>query len=162
MPNFWRIARLMVATSLAATAINVVLADSAHASSTPPVATSGVRIAEIYFDSAGPDNGSNRSLNREWVKLVNTTNFRKNIAGWTVHDSSSHKYTFKNTVLAAHSWLFLHTGRGFRNAHNRYWGSTTYIWNNSGDSARLANASGQVIGACAYSQQSFASFRKFC
>lgn len=161
MPYFWRIARLMVATSLAATALNVVLADSANASSTPPVATSGVRIAEIYFDSAGPDNGSNQSLNGEWVKIVNTTNVRKNITGWTVHDSSSHRYTFVSTVLAPHAALRLHTGRGIRNAHNRYWASTTYIWNNSGDAARLANANGLVVGSCAYSQH-FASFRKFC
>ena len=106
MPNFWRIARLVVATSLAATALNIVLADSANASSTPPVATRGVRIAEIYFDSAGPDNGSNQSLNGEWVRIVNTTNVRKNISGWTVHDSSSHRYTFASTVLAAHAEKF--------------------------------------------------------
>jgi hypothetical protein len=161
MPSFWRIARLMVATSLAATALTVVIADTAHASSTPPVATGGVRIAEIYFDSVGPDNGSNQSLNGEWVKIANTTNVRKNIAGWTVHDSSSHRYTFANTVLAPHASIRLHTGRGMRNAHNRYWSSTTYIWNNSGDTARLSNVNGVVVGSCAYSQK-FDSFRKFC
>jgi hypothetical protein len=125
------------------------------------VSVRGVRIVEIYFDSPGPDNVSNKSLNGEWVKVKNTTGFHKNITGWTVHDSSSHRYTFPTTILAPHAIMRVHTGRGSRNAHNRYWGSTTYIWNNSGDTARLANANAVVVNRCSYSAR-FDSVRKFC
>ena len=159
MPEFSRIMRIIVVGAVAAGALTVGTA-GAHAAA-PGVATRGVRIAEIYFDSAGPDDGSNRSLDREWVKVVNTTNVRKNISGWTVHDSSSHRYTFRRTVLAPHAAIRLHTGRGRRNADNRYWGSTSYIWNNAGDTARLGNASGLVVGRCSYSS-AFDSVRKFC
>src|SRR6476660_2232042 len=101
----------VLATAVAAGAMTVA-ATSAHAS-TMSVSKGGVRIVEIYFDSTGPDNTSNKGLNGEWVKVQNTTKFRKNITGWTLHDSSSHRYTFPRTILAPHATLRVHTGRGF-------------------------------------------------
>ena len=154
-----RLTRLMLATTLAAGAL-IVQGTSAHATP-PPVARHGVRIVEIYFDSPGPDNATNKSLNGEWVLVKNVTDVGKNITGWTLRDSSSHRYMFPKTIIAPHATVKVHTGRGFRNPHNRYWASTTYIWNNSGDTAKLANARAVVQNQCMYSQQ-FDSIRKFC
>ncbi|HEY2297188.1 MAG TPA: lamin tail domain-containing protein [Jatrophihabitans sp.] len=159
MRDFWRITRIALVSTIVASGMTVAAAD-AHGAAIG-VSVRGVRIVEIYFDSPGPDNVSNKSLNGEWVKVKNTTGFHKNITGWTVHDSSSHRYTFPTTILAPHAIMRVHTGRGSRNAHNRYWGSTTYIWNNSGDTARLANANAVVVNRCSYSAR-FDSVRKFC
>jgi hypothetical protein len=155
----WHIMRALCAVAVAAGGITAAAA-GAHAS-TPPVARHGVTIVEIWFDSPGPDNVSNKSLNGEWVQLHNTTNVKKNITGWILHDSSSHRYTFPLTVLKPHATLRVHTGRGVKNPQNRYWGSTSYIWNNSGDTARLANANAVIIDRCSYNHR-FDSVRKFC
>jgi len=159
MRYVWQIARLLCAVIVAAGGITVVAAD-AQASSVP-VAKRGVKIIEIWFDSPGPDNVSNKSLNGEWVKVQNVTNVKKKITGWILHDSSSHRYIFPPTVLPPHATLRVHTGRGIKNPHNRFWGSTTYIWNNSGDTARLANANAVIVNRCGYSRR-FDSVRKFC
>jgi hypothetical protein len=112
--------------------------------------SSGVKIVQIYFDSPGPDTGSNASRNAEWVKVENVTRSRRTITGWTVHDASTHGYTFPTTVLAAGATIRVHTGRGAKNATNRFWGSTQYIWNNSGDTATLRNSHRSVVDRCTY------------
>lgn len=35
-----------------------------------------------------------------------------------------------------------------KNAKNVYWGSGNYIWNNTGDTATLRNASGKTVDTC--------------
>ena len=112
--------------------------------------TSGVKIVQIYFDSPGPDDHSNASLNAEWVQLENVAGSRKTITGWTLHDASTHQYTFPATALAAGATLRVHTGQGVNNAGNRYWASSGYIWNNSGDTALLRNSRRTVVARCAY------------
>ena len=156
-----QIARIVCATIVALGGITIAATGAHAATTTTPVATRGVRIVEIWFDSPGPDNVSNKSLNGEWVKVQNVTNTKKKITGWTLHDASSHRYIFPPTVLAPHATLRVHTGRGIKNPHNRFWGSTTYIWNNSGDTARLANAKAVTVGRCSYNSR-FDSVRKFC
>jgi hypothetical protein len=160
MRHLWQIMRVLCAAAVAAGGIT--LAAAGAQASTLPVATHGVKIVEIYFDSPGPDNASNTSLNGEWVKIENTTNVKKNITGWILHDSSSHRYVFPLTMLKPHASLQVHTGRGANNPRNRYWGSTSYIWNNSGDTARLANAHAVVVNRCGYNNHHFDSVRKFC
>jgi hypothetical protein len=154
------IARILCASIVAAGGITVAAA-GAHAAPRGPVAKRGVQIVEIWFDSPGPDNGTNKSRNGEWVKVKNVTNVRKNITGWILHDSSSHRFIFPATVLAPKATLRVHTGHGYRNAANRYWASPSYIWNNAGDTARLANANALVVDQCSYSSR-FDSVRMFC
>jgi hypothetical protein len=112
--------------------------------------TSGAVITAIYFDSPGADDGSNASLNAEWVRIKNTTNTAKTLTAWTLRDASSHIYTFPRFTLAAGASVQIHTGSGANGANNLYWGSGSYIWNNSGDTAYLKNASGTTVDACSY------------
>jgi hypothetical protein len=118
------------------------------------VSTGGVKIVEIYFDSPGSDTGSNASLDAEWVKVKNVTGSRRTITGWTLRDASSHVYRFATTTIAAGATLRVHTGRGRKNATNRYWGSGSYIWNNTGDTATLRNAHGSQVDRCHYTSAS--------
>ena len=48
-----------------------------------------MQIHEIFYNSPGPDNGSNTSLNGEWVELHNTSGSRISLKGWIVHDAGS-------------------------------------------------------------------------
>lgn len=41
-------------------------------------------------------------------------------------------------------------GKGSNTSTHRYWGSSWYIWNNSGDAAYLRNSAGAAIDSCAW------------
>jgi hypothetical protein len=47
----------------------------------------------MYYDSPGSDNGSNASLNAEWVRLTNTRTYTINLKNRTVR-GANHAYTF--------------------------------------------------------------------
>ena len=111
----------------------------------------GVRITAIYFDSPGSDTGGNSSLNAEWVRLKNITSSRRTLTGWTLRDASGHVYVFASFSLAAGSAVKIHSGSGRDTAGNRYWRSSGYIWNNTGDTATLRNARGSLVDRCTYS-----------
>jgi hypothetical protein len=116
-----------------------------------PAAGAGVKISKIYFDSPGSDTGSNSSLKAEWIRLKNTGSTGRSLSGWTIRDTSSHVYRFGTFTLRAGYSVTVHTGSASNTSTNRYWGSGSYIWNNTGDKARLRNASGTAIDACSYS-----------
>jgi hypothetical protein len=48
---------------------------------TPAQALGAVKIHKIYFDSPGADNGSNTSLNAEYIVIRNTGTARVGIGG---------------------------------------------------------------------------------
>jgi hypothetical protein len=110
----------------------------------------GARITAIYFDAPGPDTRTNSSLDAEWVRIANTTGSRKVLTGWTLRDSASHVFTFPSFALGAGAAVKVHTGSGTDTAGNLYWRQGNYIWNNSGDTAILRNASGSVLDRCSY------------
>ena len=116
-----------------------------------PMASAGISITKIYFDSPGSDTGSNSSLNAEWIRLKNTGSTGKYLTGWTIRDPAGHVYRFGTYKLGAGNSVTVHTGSGSNSAGHRYWGSDGYIWNNGGDKARLKNAGGTVIDTCSYS-----------
>ena len=121
-----------------------------HQSTGGGSSTSGARITAIYFDSPGSDTGTNSSLNAEWVRIKNTTNTRKTLTDWTLHDSATHVYPFPTFTLAAGATVKVHTGSGADTASDLYWRQGYYVWNNSGDAATLTNAAGAVVDRCSY------------
>jgi hypothetical protein len=132
----------------------------------PPAAqaaTSPVVIREIYYNSPGPDHGSNASLNAEWVQLHNRTSRTITLTHWTLRDKGSiHIYTFGTYRIKPGGYVKIHTGRGTNTQTNRYWGHGWYIWNNNGDTATLKNASGIVKSVCSYSDPSEVRAFKIC
>ena len=111
-------------------------------------ASSVVRLGTIQYDSPGGDTGSNTSLNAEWVTITNHAATKRTLTGWTLRDGQSHVYHFPTFALAAGASVRVHTGHGSNGAHNLYWGSGSYIWNNTGDKATLKNAAGTVMDTC--------------
>ena len=71
-----------------------------------------VEISAVQYDSPGRDDRSNRSLNKEWVELTNTTRRAVNLDGWTLEDESGRTYTFDNYRLAGRATVRIHTGEG--------------------------------------------------
>jgi hypothetical protein len=110
-----------------------------------------IQIHEIFFNSPGPDNGSNSSLNHEWVQLHNSSGHRIALTGWTLRDTSNHVYKFGRYKIKAHGFVTIHTGRGSNTQTDRFWGRRAYVWNNDGDTATLKDNSGNRIDRCSYS-----------
>lgn len=113
---------------------------------------SPVRIASVRYDSAGRDNGTNKSLNGEWVKIVNHRSTKAKLTGWTLRDADGHVYKFPAFTLRPGAYVRVHTGRGKASATDLYWGRRTYIWNNSRDTARLRNGSGLTLSTCGWTK----------
>jgi hypothetical protein len=128
----------------------------------PATARSPVFIHEIYYNSPGPDRGSNSSLNAEWADLHNRSGHAVTLTRWTLRDAAGHVYIFGTYRLAAHQDVRIHTGRGRDTRANRYWRHSWYIWNNNGDKAILKNAGGAVRSRCSYSDPSETSAFKIC
>jgi Lamin Tail Domain len=117
----------------------------------PAAVKSAVVIHEIYYNSPGPDRGSNASLDSEWVDLHNSSARPVTLTSWTLRDTARHVYTFGTFRLGAHADVRIHTGRGANTQANLYWRHSWYIWNNNGDRATLENASGVALSVCSYS-----------
>jgi hypothetical protein len=116
----------------------------------PAEAASSIQLRTIYVNSPGSDNRSNSSLNAEYATLKNTSSTTKTLTGMTVRDASGHVYKFGTFKLSAGASVRLHTGTGTNTASHRYWGSGNYIWNNSGDTARLKSSSGTTLDTCSW------------
>ncbi|GAA3395729.1 hypothetical protein GCM10020369_69870 [Cryptosporangium minutisporangium] len=134
----------------AAAAVAIALLPTAPANAAPVV-----QFTRAYYNSPGTDTRTNSSLNAEYLTLKNTTTSTISLSRWTVRDKANHVYTFAtNVTLRPGATLWLHTGRGTNTASHRYWNSGNYIWNNTGDTAYLRNASGTQIDTCTWGRGS--------
>ncbi|MGQ3331212.1 lamin tail domain-containing protein [Halorubrum sp. FL23] len=146
--------RVVIPTS--GTAAPVTPDDDASDSSTPEAndSTAGdtntsLSIAEIHADADGNDN---ENLNDEYVVLENTGQTTLDLSGWTVSDSADHTYTIPRGVeLTAGAQVVVHTGRGTDTATDLYWGRSSAVWNNGGDTVILTDGSGTVVTEESYS-----------
>ncbi|MGW2474260.1 lamin tail domain-containing protein [Streptomyces sp. NPDC001665] len=102
-----------------------------------------VVLGKIQYDSPGRDNGSNRSLNGEWVTVTNTGRHTVNLRGWTLSDESHRTYKF-DLRLPGRSSVRVHTGVGRDTRHDVYQDRRNYVWDNI-DTATLRDAHGHKV-----------------
>ncbi|MFG2405722.1 lamin tail domain-containing protein [Streptomyces brevispora] len=108
-----------------------------------PAQRSAVVLGKIQYDSPGRANGSNRSLNGEWVTVTNTGRSPVNLRGWTLSDESRRVYRF-DLRLAGRSSVRVHTGVGRDNSRDVYQDLRHYVWDES-DTATLRDAHGHKV-----------------
>lgn len=101
----------------------------------------------VHADAAGPD-GDN--LNDEYVTLTNTGDTDIDLSGWTISDTADHTYEFGDVTIPPGASLTLHTGTGAATATDVYWGASTPVWNNGGDTATVRNETGATAAQTAY------------
>ncbi|MFD3656483.1 lamin tail domain-containing protein [Streptomyces sp. NPDC058620] len=100
---------------------------------------SSVEISAVQADSPGPENGSNRSLNREWIEITNNHRRAVNLDGWTLRDRDGNRYRFDNVRLAGRATVRIHTGVGRDTHTDLYQDRRHYVWDNHSDTATLRN-----------------------
>lgn len=144
----------MTTRSKAVAAVLVPLALAAGSIATaaqPASAASAVQILKVKYDSTGSDNGSNASLNDEWVMLKNTSSTSRVLTGWTVKDKTGYTFTFPTFTLKAGATVTVRTGKGSATSTQRYYNRTWYVWNNTGDTAYLRSKAGTLQDSCSWS-----------
>ncbi|HWL36128.1 MAG TPA: lamin tail domain-containing protein [Frankiaceae bacterium] len=115
----------------------------------PAEAAGPLQIVWVNYDPAGQDDGTNASVNKEYVTIKNTaTSTTRCLTGWKVRDVRGNMYTFGRFCLAAGKSVHLHTGVGADSATRRFWGRDWHLWDNAGDTAYLRNASGTLMDSC--------------
>ncbi|CAM5495896.1 MULTISPECIES: lamin tail domain-containing protein [Streptomyces] len=143
-----RSARLAaVALGAAAVVTAAALPASATGAHTPPAAyRSPVLIGAVQADSPGRDDGSNRSLNAEWVTVKNTSRRAVNLDNWTLTSERTHKtYRFHHLRLAGHQEVRVHTGHGRDTWRDVFQNRRDYVWDNHRDTATLRNDHHRVV-----------------
>ncbi|MEU8825120.1 lamin tail domain-containing protein [Streptomyces sp. NPDC048636] len=136
-------ARRLTAAVLSAGALTAALAVPASATGHHPHRPS-VEIARVQYDSPGRDDGSNRSLNGEWVEIANHDRRAVNLNGWTLSDRDGRTYTFRHYRLDGRSTVRVHTGVGHDRGNDLYQDRRHYVWDNR-DTAILRNDHGRII-----------------
>jgi hypothetical protein len=116
-----------------------------------PSASAAIRITKIYYNSPGPDNGSNASLNGEWITIRNTGAKARQLRGWKIRDTDRYVFRFSGFRLPASTTVKVHTGTAPDTfPHHLYWDLDEYVWDNDADTASLRNAGGTLVDRCSY------------
>ena len=102
-----------------------------------------VVILSIQADAPGRDN---ENLNGEFIIIKNQTDSDIDLSSWTIRDESSvHRYVFDiNSVIATGDFIVVHTGCGANAYDKHYWCNSSPVWDNSGDTAFLVDAAGNI------------------
>ena len=114
----------------------------------PPAAVDLV-ISEINADAPGDDN---LNKNGEWV-TIRSRSGAADLTGFILKDeSATHRYSFPDGfVLAEGASVRVFTGCGSNSETNLYWcNPRSAVWNNSGDTAFLLDANGNLVAQLSY------------
>lgn len=104
-----------------------------------------VVISDVQADSPGRDNGSNRSLNGEWVEITNQSRRAVNLDGWTLRNGDGNRYRFDHVRLAGRATVRVHTGVGRDTRSDLYQDRRDYVWDNYSDTATLRDNRGRTV-----------------
>jgi len=97
----------------------------------------------VFADAPGNDH---QNLNGEYVVLTNPSALAIDLTNWVLCDLAEHCFTFPSGAqIAPEGQVFLFTGHGQSDRTRFFWGSSSAIWNNSGDTATLFDQGGRMI-----------------
>jgi len=89
---------------------------------------------------------SDLSLKDEWIKVTNKGSSPVSLSGWKIEDEGrKHTYIFPSHTLDSGTSVTVYTKKGTDSATELYWGLSSPIWNNDGDTASLYDNSGQLV-----------------
>lgn len=121
----------------------------------PPAAEAVVKkpldIVKVYYDPPGKDYSKNSYYVKEYIQVKNTGTKTLTLTGYVIRDNGPQKFTFpKGTKLAPGKTLTIRSGKGKNTSSTLYWNTSSYIWNNTGDTARLYNSKRTLLESCQY------------
>jgi hypothetical protein len=85
----------------------------------------------------------------QWVEITNEGTGSMNLTGWTLMNMENQTCSFPaNFTLAAGSIVRVHAVKGNNTVTNLY--NSTLIWNRTGDTASLKDATGKIVSEYKY------------
>ncbi|WP_112491668.1 lamin tail domain-containing protein [Streptomyces bacillaris] len=129
------------------------LAGSLLATAAPATAAAhkgGLHFGAIQYDGPGKDDRTNKSLNAEWVNIHNNSKQKVQLKGYKVKDNTGFTYTFGSYTIGAGKTVKLRTGKGKNVSGTVHWNRGSYVWNNTGDKARLIKPNGKLQASCSW------------
>ncbi|MFD4786714.1 lamin tail domain-containing protein [Streptomyces sp. NPDC058459] len=145
-------ARRLAAAALAAGAL--VGAAALPASAADRSYRENVEISDVQYNSPGWDNGSNRSLNNEWVEITNNSRHRVNLDGWRLtEDRRGVTYTFSDFTLGGYQTVRVHTGIGRDTDRDLFQDRRNYVWDNHRDIATLRDDERRVVDSASWGER---------
>ncbi len=87
------------------------------------------------------------TTNSEYVVRKNITGQVARMGGFRVFDAGRiHTYPFQRDFrLGPNKSVTLHTGKGRNGGGHIYWGRSSAVWNNTGDTTTLIDRRGRVL-----------------
>jgi len=131
------------------TATSTPTATPTATSATPVSPIAHVRIAPTCSQFNAPGNDHD-NLNEEYVCFENQGVEPANMADAHVRDEADCTYDFPPFTLAAGGRVKLHTGWGTDTATDLYWGRSSAVWNNGGDTVYLYDADWNLVDEYSY------------
>ncbi len=90
--------------------------------------------------------GEEGNLNAEWVKICNDGATALDLTGWVLVNSVGYFYNFPDGfTLEAGASVTVYTGSGEDTDTELYWGNSSEVWNNAGDTVELEDSEGNVV-----------------
>lgn len=85
----------------------------------------------------------------EHVEITNTGPIPIELGGWSLHDGSGDRYTFENGTLASGESVKVYSADAYDDCETYCW-SSTYVWSQDGDTARLDDPNGDRVDSYSY------------
>ncbi|GAB7093924.1 lamin tail domain-containing protein [Halolamina litorea] len=118
---------------------------------TTSTATDGGASIELATINADAEGDESENLNGEYVTFENTGSSSVDLSGWELADAADHTYTIpEGTVLEPGDRITIYTGSGTDTETELYWGQSSPVWNNGGDTIILRDESGNIVIEEAY------------
>lgn len=115
----------------------------------PPTATPQPSTPKIDINYVF-SNGTGSSEPDEYVQIVNVGEGAVQLSGWKLSDIVNHVFTFPPYVIQVNQTCRIYTNQIDQAYCSFSYGSSSPIWNNSGDCAYLRDANGQLIDSYCY------------
>ena len=106
--------------------------------------TIGITIVEVLADPPGID------ADGEYVRIRNDGTSPATMTGWTLRDEADTVFSFPAFTLTPGAEVRVWVKAGVNDAANLYWGRGSAVWNNTGDTAILRDASGGEVARFSY------------
>ncbi|MFI8776874.1 lamin tail domain-containing protein [Brachybacterium paraconglomeratum] len=108
-------------------------------------------IVKVHYDPPGRDYSKNSEYVKEYIQVKNTGKTTLTLTGYVIRDNGPQKYTFpRGFKIAPGKTVTIRSGTGKNTSTTLYWGKASYIWNNTGDTARLYNSKGALLESCKF------------
>jgi hypothetical protein len=98
----------------------------------------------VYEMRPDPKGRDEENLNGEYFVLRNSCTHEVSLMVWRV-SAERGSFVFPDFILQAKKTVAVHTGSGFDNATDLYWGSAKPVWKNEDDTLLAYNAEGQLV-----------------